>query len=66
MLVKKNDEEFRQKDMAKKSNDQLFSVNAKKNDSKRDKLKKDRFRDMKRITVSQTDYKLVKRLREKE
>jgi hypothetical protein len=62
MMMEKNDEEQREADMNKLSNEQLFSLNAAKNDKKRAKLRKDRFEDKKRVFISKNEAVLSKRL----
>lgn len=47
------------------ASDQLFSINANKNDKKRDKLRADRFKAHVQKHTSSTEKVLVKRLREK-
>ena len=65
MLEDKHDEEEQIKKVAKMTSDQLFSINANKNDKKRDKLRADRFKEHVQKHTSTTEKILVKRLREK-
>lgn len=65
MLEDKHDEEEQLKNVAKMTSDQLFSINANKNDKKRDKLRADRFKAHVQKHTSSTEKILVKRLREK-
>lgn len=65
MLAEKHDEESRLADVEKLMNAQLFSINANKNDKKREKLQADRFKQEVQKRTSSTEAFLVKRLREK-
>ena len=52
--------------MAAINTEDLFTINAKTNSMKREKLRKDRFQDLRRANLSKTEAILKKRLREKQ
>lgn len=65
MLAEKNDKEEQLKQVASMKSDALFSINANKNDKKREKLRADRFKQEVQKHVSVSEQILIKRLREK-
>lgn len=64
-MALKHDKEEREAEVQKMASSQLFSINASKNDKKREKLAKDRFKQSVQKQTSSVETLLVKRLREK-
>ena len=63
-LEARNDQKDRERKIGGLKNDDLFKVNVDKSSlkTKRDKLKKDRFKEKQRATTSKVEEELVKRL----